>query len=337
MTLDNNKNKEAIHNVPEVPKRSLSTYARLWQLETWLRRMVYVELRALLGDDWNSTLPKAEGAFKWDKRLIHMPTPEMNALSYAPISALKKAIEQNSTLFESYLPPSNIWQAKLEEVEQIRHRVAHFRLGHEDDLQRVVQFLRDLDQGFWRFCTSYNNPRPVLPPETDPLVTQFLHLDPFPWTEVGHKKWARVGSADPDLIVAVTVEILQRPWAKTADSADGTPGYLYDVHIHARGRRYFSYEDFLEGINAIHHHFVHVCLGSVDDHIRLTIPAVLGSHQIINAVERCIDVATNVVSRSHWRKDAAQQIADEWPEYVLGPENPLDFLAPGMKCSFFGV
>lgn len=30
----------------ELPRRVLATYARLWQLETWLRQMVYVELRA---------------------------------------------------------------------------------------------------------------------------------------------------------------------------------------------------------------------------------------------------------------------------------------------------
>jgi hypothetical protein len=30
-------------------------------------------------------------------------------------------------------------------------------------------------------------------------------------------------------------------------------------------------------------------------------------------------------------------LADEWPEYVLGPSNPLTFLDPEMKCSFFGA
>jgi hypothetical protein len=29
--------------VPELPQRVLDTYCRLWQLETWLRRLVYVE------------------------------------------------------------------------------------------------------------------------------------------------------------------------------------------------------------------------------------------------------------------------------------------------------
>jgi hypothetical protein len=43
------------------------------------------------------------------------------------------------------------------------------------------------------------------------------------------------------------------------------------------------------------------------------------------------------VSRSHWREGAAKRTADEWPEYVLGPDDPLEFLTPEMRCSFFGA
>lgn len=51
---------ESEHRRPvrELPGRVLDTYARLWQLETWLRRMVYVELRALKGDDWAAKIEK---------------------------------------------------------------------------------------------------------------------------------------------------------------------------------------------------------------------------------------------------------------------------------------
>jgi hypothetical protein len=94
--MDNEEQKEldAIGEVPGVPKRALSTYARLWQFETWLRRMVYVELRALLGSGWNSDMPRPTKAYESDKRLIHMPTPEMDALSFAQLSMLEKVIEK---------------------------------------------------------------------------------------------------------------------------------------------------------------------------------------------------------------------------------------------------
>lgn len=174
--------------VPDVPKRVLATYSRLWQLETWLRRMVYVELRALLGDCWSQDLPTSSISFAADKRLTHMPTPEMNALSYASLSKLQSLIELHWDCFAPYLPPADLWVAKLVEVSQIRHRVMHFRAGHADDHQRVLQLLRDIDGGFWHFCTSYNDAQPVLPASDDPVVSHFLPYDPFPWTEVGEKK-----------------------------------------------------------------------------------------------------------------------------------------------------
>ena len=79
-----------VHDVRELPERVLQTYARLWQLETWLRRMVYVELRAHLGDNWKSKvkLKNAEFPHKEDKALVHMPTPEEDPLSYVQVSEL---------------------------------------------------------------------------------------------------------------------------------------------------------------------------------------------------------------------------------------------------------
>lgn len=67
------------------------------------------------------------------------------------------------------------------------------------------------------------------------------------------------------------------------------------------------------------------------------IPAVLGSERVIPIVERCLEVAGYEATRSHWQQDKAKRIADEWPEYVLGPEDPLEFLKPGMPCSFFAA
>jgi hypothetical protein len=326
--------------VSELPKQTLPTYARLWQLETWLRRMVYVELRALRGDGWSTGLPSVDKSFQSDKRLTHMPTPEMNALSYAQLSALKALIADNWTCFQEYLPPQNIWDAKLEEIAQIRHRVAHFRRGHADDYRRLVQFLRDIDAGFWKFCTSYNDPQPVLPASDNEVVSHFLPYDPFPWTEVSEKKWARIGFADPSLVVAITIEVLHRPWAKWSTTVDGQPGYLYDVHLHARGERVFEYPEFLASTRAIHPQLVHLCLDALTRSVRFTIPAVLGGKQVTAIVERCHEVAGYVV-RGGGRRDpddqAVQRLADEWPEFVLGPDNPLTFLGPGMPCSFFGA
>jgi len=43
-----------IFGISELSPEMLATYAHLWQFETWLRRLVYVQLRALDGDGWES-------------------------------------------------------------------------------------------------------------------------------------------------------------------------------------------------------------------------------------------------------------------------------------------
>ena len=94
------------------------------------------------------------GALNNDLRLTHMPGPERFPISYVTFGEILKTIDANWHLFEPYLPPQDLWQAKLVEVSQIRNRVAHFRRGHEDDLDRVLRLMKDVDQGFFKFCTS---------------------------------------------------------------------------------------------------------------------------------------------------------------------------------------
>lgn len=326
--------------VPDLPERVLETYARLWQFETWLRRLVYVHVRALLGSDWMGIVKKAESPRSNDKRLTHMPTPEEDPLSYCQLSELCRIIRENWNLFASYLPPETIWEAKLEEIAQIRHRVAHFRSGHEDDLNRVLQFLRDLDQGFWKFCTSYNHARPVLPPTADPVVEHFLELDPFPYSEVEEHQWVRVGMADPRATFGLTAEVIHLSWANKQLAIAGNPGRLYDFRITGRQNRTFDYAQFLLAISKRHSDLVHICLDGTARSVRFTIPAVLGPDAIIKYVKWIVDISerslvpgrTEVISSGD-----IDRIAAEWPEYVLGPSNALTFLEPEMRCSFFGV
>jgi len=338
-TESKRRDSEMPDQVPELSIRQLSTYARLWQLETWLRRMVYIELRALRGDSWSVGID-AEFSLKADKRLSHMPTPEKDPLSYITFKELTRQISDNWSAFSCYLPPQNIWGAKLEEVGQIRNRVAHFRRGHGDDHPRVLQLLRDLDRGFWTFCTSYNNPQAILPASHDPVTAHFLKHDPFPWTNTGDNEWVRIGHAPRDMVLSVTVEVLRRPWAEIASSVDGTAGYLYDVHLGARDGREFDYPSYLKNTARIHPRLVHLCLYNTANTVRLTIPALLGAQDIINLVEEALEVARYAVyrgARSHPGYQTVQGLADQWPEFVLGPENPLTFLSPDMPCTFFDV
>lgn len=327
--------------VSGLSERVLDTYARLWQLETWLRRMVYVELRALKGDDWAAGIEKqkVEEVQKSDKRLTHMTTPEQDLLSYSQFSQLRQIVRENRQLFDPFLPPKNQWEAKTEEVEHIRHRIAHFRSISEDDPRRVEQLLRDIDQGFWRFCTSYNDIHPVLPQTDDPVVAHFLPLDLLPWAEVQKNQWARVGHIDPGETFGMTVEASCRPWAARAKPVAGKSGLLYDVTLYTRRSRHLDYSRLLPLTRDLHAHFVYVCLDHHATDIRLTIPAVLGADRVIALLERFLELARSCIYPGEWPtyKGTIAQFAASWPEYVLSPENPLTFLSPDQPCSFFGV
>lgn len=328
------KEQSGFEQVTEVPVHVLNTYSGLWQLETWLRTMVYVELRALLGDDWAKGLNPSSNSFQADKSLTHMPTPEMNALSYAQLSKLTGLIASHWDCFSVYLPPKDLWDAKLREVAQIRHRVAHFRVGHVDDLPRLKQFLRDIDKGFWTFCTSYNDMNAVIPQESDPIAKHFLPFDPLPWVEVEEKTWAQVGFRDKSLVVGLSVRSQRRPWCREPLEA-GKPGHLYDFYMFAQDGRTFDLPYLLERTRSQHHHLVHLCFDDLDHSVRFTVPAILGEATIKEIVQSWYDAAVGACRRSPLRPPA--DLVDRWPEYVIGSSNPLTFLAPSMPCSFFGV
>jgi hypothetical protein len=327
--------------LPDFSPRILLTYIQLWQLEIWLRHMVYIELKARDGESWSNVVQMADMPRKADKRLTHMPTPESEPLSYAGFSELMRLISESWDLFSQYLPPENIWKARIDELAQVRNRVAHFRRGHPDDLQRVNQLLRDIDKGFWLFCTSYNDSNPVLPQKDDPVTQEFLALDPFPYSEIEKGKWARFGQAPPGMKYMVTIETLKRVWAKTASQVDGSKGYLYDIRIHARDQRIYDYRRLLEDTQDIHQHFVHICLDKYRNSIRVTVPAIIGSETVIKLVKRLIKITGYTIHPGPQDLDesdnSVQILSEEWPEFILGPENPLTFLGPGMPCRFFSV
>ncbi|MGU7772316.1 hypothetical protein ACV229_19355 [Burkholderia sp. MR1-5-21] len=336
---DDNDSAEPLFGVSELSPQVLETYAHLWQFETWLRRLVYVQLRALDGDSWESKINAAKAKMPKDndKRMTHMPTPEDDVLSFVQLSELKRVISDHWRLFEAYMPPKTIWDAKLEEVLAIRHRVAHFRSLHRDDLPRVVQFLRDIDQGFWRFVTSYNNPHPVLPQSDDPVVAHFLPLDLIPWRQTTDGAWARIGSADSRERFTVTVEVLAMPWGEWKVPISGREGFLYNVTIFGRGQQYLDYSRLLRSTTKLHDHVVYISLDRGATQVRFTVPACLGTAAIISIVEGFDDAARNsLVVWAHDASEGAVQVfADAQPEYVLGPLNPLSFLSPDMPCAFF--
>ena len=161
----------------KVPPATILIYARSWQLETWLRHMIYVEVKSAVGNKWEKFLPSpndlglSRDPKAKDKRLSHMQTREENPLAYFTFGQLWETIKRKELwdYFSIYFPPKDVLEGKLKELLQIRHRTAHFRVPHRDDLHRLQQFLRDIDQSFWKFCTSCNDPQPILESEENLL------------------------------------------------------------------------------------------------------------------------------------------------------------------------
>lgn len=331
--------KSELEKIPEIEEESLIVYARLWQLESWLREMIYVELKAKKGKNWFN-FNKTKSTYESDQELTHIPGKDQNPLSFQTFNELLKVIENNWNLFSYYLPPKHIWVVKVEEIILIRNRCAHFRRGHSDDLSRLTQLLRDIDNGFWHFCTQYNDTKPILPPESDPVSSEFLEYDPFSFKAVEEKTWARIGTVDPNLPFIVTVGYLKRHWATDVASISGEAGYIYDVSFSVRNRKQIDIEKFLQQSNKYQNEIIHFCLDSFATSIRFTIPAVVGSERVIEIISNLITILQSSLTllRDTNLKDAVvQKIADKWPENVVGPKNPLTFLSPDMPCSFFNV
>ena len=136
------------------------------------------------------------------------------------------------------------------------------------------------------------------------------------------------------------MEVLCRPWASWKLPIAGSQGFLYDIHIGARDGREFDFARLLKSTSRAHENCVHICLDSLFGSYRVTVPAVLGAERVIEIVERFVEASMSCLSysrHSEGAKGAVQWLADTWPEYVLGPENPLTFLEPEMPCSFFSV
>lgn len=88
-----------------LPEGRLLLYAHLFELETWLREMVYVELVSRYGGEWATKIVgDSERAQAGDCRLHHMPTREKLSTSYILISQLRKTISRRWVLFREYLP-----------------------------------------------------------------------------------------------------------------------------------------------------------------------------------------------------------------------------------------
>lgn len=262
-------------------------YGRWWQLETWLRSLAYVELRARDGLTWAASLPstvEARGAA--DRQREYMLSPDTHAqLSYLDVVPLFDLIADNWDLFETSLLDRHVWAGRRVELESIRNRIGHCRRPHSDDLSRLEQTLRDLEPGAFRALAAFNtqsSPRRDLP---DQLVRDWVNMD--------HQDASRlVGHAAQQYQVRFDLRYSRRPWAEgrpRETPVSGTQGYLW----HARwiiSEGVVDLSRFWEDgyLDSARDFIVYVCSASPGD-LAVSFSAVDDPARISDAIGNCFD------------------------------------------------
>jgi hypothetical protein len=143
-----------------VPDRALATYARWWQLETWLRILVYLELMAAQGSAWAGVLSgRALGRWSRDSVNAYMRSPDsVSPLAYLDSGELLELVDRDDLwdLFEPGLVPRVRWRGLMDELMTVRRRSAHCRRPHAEDLGRIERALRDLELGARTVLEAFN-------------------------------------------------------------------------------------------------------------------------------------------------------------------------------------
>ena len=307
-----------------VPPSAVRLFRMSWQLETWLRQIVYVELRAA-DCDWESriaNLPKANRFEMKDKSLHHMATPHQCKLLYLTLNDLWTLVNDNDNwkLFEHYFPPRDNVIPRIGEVIAIRNRVAHSREPHSHDIARMELFLHDLEPGIRRFCVRYN--------EADDLARK----DGV--TERLREEWQRIGHSTE--LFSPTVGWLYAPEPfTTAPKLGGKldclthpsdvgsfQGLIYRLTFLGIKGWQLDARRYVEASQRFHESVVHWMIPE-ENEVLVTIPAVLGEEAVYQVICDLLLRALNSVvvgdvpSYRKWTKKKS------WPEHVLLPNHPL--------------
>ena len=346
--------------IPElVSDNTLHAFFRLYEFERWLREMVYTELKAYYGIDWLSEIDAAINrsgrggitaarSLKSDKRHPHMTTRENDPLWYLSFEALQRIVfdEKLWKRFQPYLTTKKLLRAKFDEISPVRNRVAHCRELHPEDVPRVERVLRDLDQGFWKFCTSYNR--------CFYLSTYKKGSDEL-YKYIASK--LKGGRSAVDITPLYSFRPSSPPLRR---SVPGRGGVYYLAFVpHATPLQYMDYTELLAFTRRSHKNVLHILLDSSQRKIILTLPAVLPMDMLASTVDDFHDGCCNVLQFSPLKrlviKEAArgkssssreiedqnrrfEQFAAEWPHYVLPPTHPFAFFAwcPPIPMHYLG-
>jgi len=274
-----------------MPETSLALFSRWWQLETWLRQLTYVELRARDGVAWKDQVRAAAGRLAQDAQFTHMLGADQdNPLAYLDFSQLRNMVEGNWRLFEPSLLHRPVWDGRQDELARVRHRIGHVRRPHEDDLGRIEQFLRDLERGTFIALSAYNRRHY---PEAD----QFHDAVTTGWLQRKHSAARRlIDHADRQYETRLVLRVSRRPWLEKYPSRSfaGTAGVLWHATFFMAGRvldaRNLWHDSALHQVRPL---LVHMLTDSPND-VTFTFAAVDDDKEIADAIGAAFDAVLMV-------------------------------------------
>ncbi len=271
-----------------MPTHASALYSRWWQLETWLRSLVYVELRSKYGNAWADGLPpNSANRQQQDGAYHYMQTPDaQDQLAYLDAAPLLELTHEQWDLFGPYLPARKIWAGRIEELKQIRNRIGHCRRPHDDDLDRLEQTLRDLERGAFRATSSFNDQSSPDERWSDVLVRDWVH---------GNHSYAHlIEHARRQYDASFRLMVSTRPWtqppAPEDDQLGSRAGCIWHACWYFRGGRFFDLEQFWREIEIDKDLITLVCSDSASS-LQVSFSALEDQQSISDAIGRGFDSA----------------------------------------------
>jgi hypothetical protein len=214
-----------------VPAEAMAFYGRWWQLETWLRWLVHLELRARYGEAWEEHVVDAAGkrAIR-DQENAYIASPDADfLLAYLDTGNLFSLIAEPEVweLLGSSLPPRKRWDGLADELSSLRNRNAHYRRPHPDDLQQLERVLRSLEKGAKGSIRAFNEQSRLWKDE-DPVARR--------WADPQGPERDRLSHARNSYNTELQIRVSRRPWAPQSAG----PGHLWHAEYVMREGRYLS-------------------------------------------------------------------------------------------------
>ncbi|WP_166618258.1 Swt1 family HEPN domain-containing protein [Paraburkholderia madseniana] len=316
-------------NAGAMPASASALYSRWWQLETWLRSLIYVELRSALGAKWADLLPSnSANRQQQDEAYHYMQTPDaQDQLAYLDASLLLQLTHDQWQLFGLYLPAQKIWAGRIEELKQIRNRIGHCRRPHDDDLDRVEQTLRDLDRGAVRATSSFNDQSRPNVAWSDVLVRDWVHK--------GHPYAHLIDHATRQYDTSFRLAVSTRPWAQSPATHDtqlgARAGFVWHACWYFRGGRFFDLNQFWREIEDDKDCIMLVCADSPSS-LQVSFSAVEDQSQVSDVIGRSFDSALANLRFTHYDEDPvtwAKRFANIDPRVHAG--TPWAAMDPAMR------